>query len=144
MTQVDFYILDNPAPSARAHTACRLLDKAWDQGIPAYVHTDSARDSADIDRLLWTFKEGSFIPHSTLPCPPDNIAPILIGHAPDGPDDAAPTRLLINLSASVPSFVDRFDRVLEIIDGDQQRRQQGRRRYQHYKTNNYALSDHKL
>ena len=64
--RVDFYILDESSAAARLKLACRLAEKAYLAAQTALVwHTD-AEELKAFDDLLWTFMDGSFVPHEML------------------------------------------------------------------------------
>jgi len=145
MTRINFYVLKTGSGPQRPVFACRLAEKAFGQGLRIYIHTDSATETARLDELLWTFRDGSFLPH--LPADdlersdPDHTTPILIGH---GETPGAHDGLLINLSASVPGFFSRFERVAEIVSGDETDREQARERFRFYRDRGYELETHTL
>jgi len=141
MTQVDFYILAEQAAGDRYRLACRITEKAWQQGRRIYLHTNSAAESRHLDRLLWTYKEGSFLPHGLVGKADPEINPILIGNAPDA---AGEHDVLINLAAEVPVFFGGFERVAEVIDHDPQVKQLGRARFRFYRDRGYNLSTHNI
>lgn len=66
MTRVDFYVLSDGGDQYRAVFACRLAEKALGHGMGIYIHTDGAAETGRIDQLLWTFRDGSFLPHLTV------------------------------------------------------------------------------
>ena len=68
---------------------------------------------------------------------------------PDAEDDATANLgenwdVMINLAPSVPGFFSRYMRVVEVIDSDPGRRQQGRERYRYYKDRGYELKTHNI
>lgn len=138
MTRVDFYIL---AAGAREHTACKLAEKAWNLGHRVYIHTAGAEQSRHMDALLWTFREGSFLPHEQYQVGNDCDSPILIGNdeAPDTDSD-----VLINLARDVPLFFSRFLRVAEVIGPDNEAKSSGRERFRFYRDRGYPLDTHEL
>ncbi len=143
MTRVDFYILPASAPHERRVLACKLTEKAWRQGMNVYIHTDSETESGILDKLLWTFRQGSFIPHERATAPPverEDMA-VLVGHGkpPDGFRD-----LVINLSHEPPPLFAEFQRVAEIVDQDETVKLEGRRRYTAYRQHGFELETHKL
>ncbi len=138
MTQVDFYIL---ATSAREHTACKLAEKAWSLGHHVYIHTTSANQARHMDELLWTFREGSFLPHEQYQAGQKGDSPILIG-ADEAPDTTSD--VLINLAHDVPLFFSRFLRVAEIIGSDNTAKSSGRERFRFYRDRGYPLNTHTL
>lgn len=142
MTKVDFYILDDSQPLQRLRFACRLAEKAWQQGHNVYIHTADSSESQRMDELLWTFRDGSFVPHQVIDEQvPDAETPIHIGHG-DHPHDH--DTVLINLADSVPLFFSRFERLAEVIGGDEAHRALGRERFRFYKERGYPLDHHTI
>ncbi len=141
MTRVDFYVLEDAAPQGRERLACRLADKAFRLGQPVYIHTRSRDHAAALDDLLWTFRAGSFVPHELYGAADAADSPVLIGH--EDPPGHAHT-LLINLADTVPSFFSRFERVLEMVDQNQDNKLAGRERFRFYRDRGYALHTHTL
>src|SRR5579863_2609836 len=73
--RVDFYILEEPSPSGRLKVACKLAEKAYLAAQTVLVwHTDGAELRA-FDEMLWTFNDGSFVPHEMLPA---SDSPVLL------------------------------------------------------------------
>ncbi|MGV6826812.1 MAG: DNA polymerase III subunit chi [bacterium] len=141
MTRVDFYVLKDGARDNRFGIACRLAEKAWQQGHRVYVHTGSPEESIHLDRLMWTYREQSFVPHGILGDADSNSTPILIGNA---LEPANEHDVLINLALDVPPFFSRFDRVAECVDADANARQASRERYRYYRDHGYPLGTHEL
>lgn len=141
MTRVDFYILEDSAAAARQQFVCRLAEKAWQQGHKVYIHTDDAGQSSQLDELLWTFRAGSFLPHSLDSAPDADSVSVHIGHSdePQHHDD-----VLINMGREVPLFFSRFKRVAEVIAGDEQAKQAGRERFRFYRERGYPLESHTI
>ena len=69
MTRVDFYVLPTSTLHERRVLACKLTEKAWRQGINVYIHTSSGTETDIMNNLLWTFRQGSFIPHEKSSAP---------------------------------------------------------------------------
>jgi DNA polymerase-3 subunit chi len=128
--RVDFYILDAAEPASRFHFACRLTEKAYGLNNRVYAHAESAAAARKLDEMLWTFRQGSFIPHQLLTETNDRRAPVSVG---TGSDCETEGDLLINLDSESPSFAKGFDRVAEIICGDDESRQAGRARFKYYR-----------
>lgn len=140
MTRVDFYILPGTAPQGRELLSCRLAEKAYKKGHSVYLHSESKPQAARIDELLWTFRAGSFVPHTLDPAAGESRPPVVIGHG----DDPAEADVLINLASTVPLFFSRFERVAEIVDQDDANRSSGRERYRFYRDRGYPLQSHKI
>lgn len=138
MTKVDFYILKS---GSREHTACKLIEKAYNLGHSIYVHVQSPEQAKHLDELLWTFRDGSFVPHECYETGKQHEAPIIIGahEAPDVEHD-----VLINLSEKVPLFFSRFLRVAEVVGHHDQEKQEGRDRFKFYRDRGYPMDTHNL
>lgn len=141
MTRVDFYIIEDSREQARQRLACRLAEKAYALDHTIYIHTDDRREAEQLDQLLWTFRDGSFIPHCLQDDKVADQATIVIGH--DGEPEEH-NQVLINLGNEVPAFFSRFERVAEVIAGDEQARQAGRARFKFYRDRGYELNTHNL
>lgn len=141
MTRIDFYIVDDNNRQAQQQLACRLAEKAYGLDHTIYIHTNDRRQAELLDQMLWTFRDGSFIPHCLYGDKIVKQAAVVIGH------DAEPemhNEVLINLSDAVPLFFSRFERVAEVIAGDEQARQKGRERFKFYRDRGYELKTHNL
>jgi DNA polymerase-3 subunit chi len=141
MTQVDFYILKEQSTGDRFMMACRLAGKALQKGHRVYLHTNSDAESKHLDRLLWTFRQDSFLPHGIFVDADPELNPILIGHTGDIGDEHD---VLINLAQDVPQFFSRFNRVAEFIDHDTEVKKTGRSRYSFYRDRGYQLTTHEI
>lgn len=141
MTKIDFYILKNNATLNRATLACRLAEKAYQQQHHIYIHADSQQDAQRLDDLLWTFNQGSFLPHEIIEANTPCTAPIKIGFAETVLDDYD---VLINLGHEIPKHFSRFTRVAELVEADEQARQQARERFRFYRDRGYPLESHEL
>ena len=142
MARVDFYILAQTDERARQLLACKLAEKAWRLDNSVYIHTRDRADAERLDELLWTFRDGSFVPHG-LAGREDGTesSPIMIGCDEAGVD----TRdLLINLDDTIPPFAEGFPRVAELVTSDEHCRNLSRKRYATYRDQGHELNTHKL
>ena len=147
MTRVDFYILDQGGLPDKERFACRLAEKAYRLRNRIYIHARGPEHCQRLDELLWTWRDGSFLPHGLVATdhlnnppslPPD---PILIGCA-EAP--SAISDLLINLVDDVPLLFSRFERVAEIVCADPEDKQASRERYRFYRDRGYAMNQHRI
>jgi DNA polymerase III subunit chi len=138
--RVDFYI--TPAGNARLSLACKLAEKAYLAAHNVLIwHTDAAELQA-LDEMLWTFRDGGFVPHEVLASGAEGPdTPVLLRC---GPLPAGELDVIINLAADVPEFLPRAKRVVEIVDGDEGRRQAGRARYRAYLERGVQPASHNL
>ena len=128
--RVDFYVIEGAAAAARLRVACRLAEKAYLASQRALIwHTDRAELEA-LDELLWTFADGSFVPHEWLTSNAAGEAPVLLAA---GSPPAEAFDFVINLAADPPPFLHLTRRIAEIIDGDEGRRRAGRARFKAYR-----------
>ncbi len=142
MTRVDFYILTAAANhQGRARFACRLVEKAWQQGYRVFIHTCSGGEAQQIDDLLWTFRPESFVPHAIATDTGNADLPVLVGA---GCEPALPLDLLVNLGDVVPTYYHRFDRLAEIVEPTEEQREIARSRYRHYREQGCSLRSHQL
>ena len=143
MTEIDFYILDASSPEAGLVFACRLAEKAVDLGRHVLIRPPSRADARRLDELLWTYSQGSFLPHRLVSDAGDApVEPVLIDDGPGPRGDR--WDFLINLAADVPDYFSRYARLAEVIDGDDGRRAHGRERYRYYRDRGYSLKTSKI
>ncbi|MEK6788466.1 MAG: DNA polymerase III subunit chi [Pseudomonadota bacterium] len=140
--EITFYVLAADAPlSARLTTACRLVDKAWQQNRKILLQAANRAEAEALDELLWAFKAEAFIPHHLVGDGPTPPPPVRIGW------EALPTDsrdILINLGADIPAGFERFQRVIEIVAGSSDEREQARGHWKEYKRLGYAVQAHEL
>jgi DNA polymerase III subunit chi len=141
--RVDFYILEEPSPSGRLKVACKLAEKAYLAAQTVLVwHTDPAELRA-FDEMLWTFNDGSFVPHEVLPAsgsvPPETPVLLSLGVAPSANVD-----IVINLGPELPACIAQTRRVAEVIDGDDTRRRAGRARFKAYRELGVQPASHNI
>lgn len=144
MTQIDFYVLGSESDDARLQLACRIADKAMQLNHHVFINSATDNECRRLDEMLWTFSQGSFVPHRILGREDDEQAlePVLIGHAQE--PASKHWDLMINLANEVPEYFSRYQRVAELVDGNAQRRDLGRDRYRFYRDRGYKLNTHKM
>jgi len=140
MARVDFYLLKQPGPRSRHAFACRLAEKAYRLENTVHIHTVDRADAERVNDLLWTFRDGSFVPHDMVAGANSNKqSPITIGC---GDDEIAPRDLLINLCNDVPAFAEAFPRVAELVTSDDDCKRESRKRFAEYRDKGHALQTH--
>lgn len=140
MARVDFYVLGAAGEAARWQFACRLTEKAYKLANTVHILAPGGAAAEKIDELLWTWHDGSFVPHDTLPN--RSGAPVTVGS--DPATLPAAVDLLINLSDAVPARIDTFPRVAEIVTSDDETRLASRARFATYRDQGHTLETHKL
>ena len=142
MARVDFYVLSQSGEQARQVFACRLAEKAYrlDNTVHILVNDQVAADR--IDELLWTFRDGSFVPHHVarpgLDMPP---SPVRVGYDPAA---AEACDLLISLVDDIPACASAFPRIAELVTSDPDSKQKSRRRFASYRDQGHELGTHNV
>jgi DNA polymerase-3 subunit chi len=141
MTRVDFYSLKQGSGGDRFLLTCQLVERIFGEGRRIFIHVPSGEEARHLDRLLWTYRQQSFLPHGLMAEADPALTPILIGHEGNpGEED----QVMINLGTEVPSFFARFERLAEPIDHDPAVRAAGRERYRYYRDQGYPLHHHEI
>lgn len=139
MSRVDFYLLPQQQVDQTERWVCKLVEKAYKQGNKVCVQTQDGPQSQRLQNLLWTFRQGSFIPH----CDPDNPqavqTPVHIG-----PDmqNSPYDQVLINLSDRPGDL--RFQRIAEVVGNDEQHRASARRNFRYYREQGLEPTHHQI
>ena len=154
MDQIDFYILTENSRRDLQFMVCQLCEKAIEQDMNVVIYTRSGQQALEIDELLWTFKSESFIPHINLASAElDKISqlqdtyPVVIFSIDAGNFSnitESYSHLLINLTDTSPEHYDRFTRLAEMINNEEQSKQLARQRYRHYRQLGYRLNQYDL
>ncbi len=142
MTRVDFYILSGETAAGLQRLACKLVDKAWQRGMRTLINVADADSAAQLDELLWTFRDVSFLPHARSGGGTEGAGLAALIGCNEEPEQQLD--LLINLGPKVPTFFSRFERVAELVDSEPQRRDAGRERFRFYRDRGYPLDTHNL
>ncbi|HLT91691.1 MAG TPA: DNA polymerase III subunit chi [Woeseiaceae bacterium] len=142
MTRIDFYLLAQAGESTRDRFACRLAEKAYRLRHSVHIQAADRPRAAELDELLWTFRDGSFVPHELIDSSDAPVeAPVTIGCTDAG---LRPADLLINLTDALPPALDSFPRVAEIVTSDEDRKQRSRTLFAEYRSRGHTLEVHEL
>ena len=140
--RVDFYVLKSAAARQRWTFACRLTEKAYLKDLKIVIVSDTLADAQALDELLWTFNDRSFIPHKVC-LDEQSVDPATTVHL--TVETALPAAdLLVNLSQRLPPQFQRYGRIAEVIDADEERRRQGRERFKAYRDLKLPLETHQI
>ncbi|NEX15548.1 MAG: DNA polymerase III subunit chi [Halochromatium sp.] len=150
MTRIDFYVLKDGSRGNRFGLCCRLVERIY-RGTPdgtkppprVLIHCPEVQQARHLDRLLWSYRDDSFLPHGLVGETDPTLTPILISIN-DQPETE--DQVLINLSSSAeaPPFFSRFERLCEPLDHAPEIRQAGRKRYLYYRDCGYPLAHHQV
>ena len=145
MKQVDFYLISNRVTDARYKLASRLANKLQKMQQSCLVITDNPESTAELDRVMWSFNDSSFLAHDSL----SEQAPVSKVHIGDH-NSVSPAVLerqhdvLINLSADVPMFNHHFERIAEIVEADDDSKASARKRFKSYQAEGFELKMHNI
>jgi DNA polymerase-3 subunit chi len=142
MPKIDFYILQDAAPDARLRFACRLAEKAVEQGLKVFMSTPE-EEMARLDDLLWTYSDRSFLPHeiASTASPSHERISVLIGN---GSPPSTHAGLLINLSNVVPTAFETTERLAEVVGNDNELKSQARERFKFYRDKGLTIDSHNV
>jgi len=141
MPKIDFYILSDPAPDAALRYACRLADKAVEQGHRVFVRAASADEAQRLDDLLWTFGDRAFLPHeiASAAAPSHPLVRVLVGC------EIPPTTfrdVLINLGTDAVNEIDDLQRIAEVVSPN--RKPAARERFKMYRDHGAEPTTHNV
>lgn len=167
MTRIDFYILAASEQKDADLFACKLIEKAYKKDHRILLVAKDASHAIQLDQLLWSFRESSFVPHQRLAEQdrPNNETgsmkqaaatamsnetcvencPIEISYAQQQPDPYHQHHdVLINLSQTLLTGFSRFERCIEIVVQQQDVLNASRENYKFYKARGYPLHQHDM
>ena len=145
--QVDFFILGKVDRTAKLKYACRVAQKAYLQGLKVYLYTESQEHNTELDMLLWTFSQGSFIPHIIA----DNATanwqdyPVQLGDTLDNVENGGADKevdLLISLISDPPRAYSRFNRIVDLVTDFPEEKASGRNRFRYYREQGLEPNTH--
>ncbi len=142
MARIDFYVLSQSGEQARQLFACRLAEKAYKLEHTVHIHAGDEATASRLDELLWTFRDGSFVPHDLVRAgAADTRAPVTVGC---DPGYAGARDLLINLDDAIPTCAGAFPRIAELVTSDEDSKQKSRRRFVAYRDEGHELETHNV
>jgi DNA polymerase-3 subunit chi len=138
--RIDFYPVLSSEARAIELFACRLAEKAHAQAHRIFIRTADREQAQALNELLWTFRQGSFVPHA-LADAADPEDTVLIGN--ELPEHAD-RDLLINLAPSLAPGWQQFRRLAEVFGQDPAALEEARQRFRHYRSQGFNPETHKL
>ncbi|MGO9931503.1 MAG: DNA polymerase III subunit chi [Steroidobacteraceae bacterium] len=141
--RVDFYVLKSAAAKQRRTFACRLTEKAYMRELRIVIVSDTLAEAKELDELLWTFNDRSFIPHKICLDEP-SIDPSMPVHLTVQSTPAPAADLLVNLAQVLPAQLPQYARIAEIIDADLEHRRLGRERFKAYRDLKFTMETHQI
>jgi DNA polymerase-3 subunit chi len=142
MARVDFYVVAGSGDPARQQFACRLAEKAYRLKNSVHIEVADAASANVMDELLWTFRDGSFVPHDAMASAKDETqAPVTIGF---DPSDQLKADLVINLTNTIPRELNTVSRIAEIVTSDEDGKVCSRQKFNRYRKDGHTLETHKI
>lgn len=140
--RVDFYVSGDAGEPVRLRLACRVAEKAYLANQKVVCYSDDAALLPRLDEMLWTFGDGSFVPHDVVSAEGSRCAaPVVLT---TGPLPADHADVLINLASIVPPFFEKFARVAEFLDARPEVRNAGRERFKAYRGRSIEPQSHNV
>ncbi len=133
--QVDFYLVDCVDPGEKLKFACRVAHQAFSQGLKVYLQTNDLSQSEELDKLLWTFSQNSFIPHAIVGMRALKWEdfPVQIGSKDNVQGVVEDVDVLISLLVDIPQQYEQYRRIVDLITADLSDKAAGRIRYRFYR-----------
>src|SRR3990167_5355881 len=125
--KVEFFVMENASRQQALRELCLLVEKIWQDKESAYIYVNTEEEADYLDKLLWTFRDESFVPHSVKAT---DETPIRIGTAVPATNRR---QTLINLGKTIPDFYTQFQRVIEVVYQDAELQQAARERFKQYR-----------
>ncbi|MGN6117618.1 MAG: DNA polymerase III subunit chi [Sphingomonas sp.] len=113
MTEVLFYHLQNMSIE---NVLPPLLEKTFERGWRAVIHTTSEERVEALDAHLWTYRDDSFLPHATWRIEDVSEQPIVLTVNSENPNRAT-VRFLID-NAPLPEDSESYERLVLVFNGD--------------------------
>ena len=114
MAEVYFYHLTT---SPLERTVPDLVERTLARGWKAVLRVGSATTLSGLDRLLWTFRPDSFLPHGTEASPHPERQPVYLTAGREVPNDAD-LLMLVDGARADPTEMTGFARTCLLFDGN--------------------------
>jgi len=145
MKQVDFYLISNRVNQAKYKLASRLANKLQRMTQRSLLITDSAAATAELDKVMWSFSDTSFLAHDMISeRAPASLVQIGDHSVIDSEVLARNYDVLINLSTQIPTFSQHFVRIAEIVEPDEDAKAAARSRFKHYQAEGFEMKTHNI
>tara|TARA_R110002167_G_C12290761_1_gene616082 strand:- start:45 stop:482 length:438 start_codon:yes stop_codon:yes gene_type:complete len=143
-TQINFYILPSSEESKKLEFCARLVEKVFSKEHRVLIVCDSGQQLEALDKLLWSFKEESFIPHlisDEITAETRNMPIVLTldSNYKMGAEDVC-----ISMSHQVVQQFECFSRFLEITNQNKDALAESREHYKFYRQKGYEITTHKI
>ena len=125
--------------------ASRLCNKLQKLDKMLLVVTDNESDSKELDEVMWSFSDTSFLAHDHI----DNEQAKSKVHIAEqsAVSQAVLERdydVLLSLCHNIPVFNHHFSRIAEFVEAEEESKIAGRNRYKSYKAEGFELKMHNI
>lgn len=131
--KVDFYVYELSDYQFYQRLVCNLVEEAYNQENNILLLCENEESCETLDKLLWTFKDVSFIPHEKK-----LQNKILTQHT--HITKKKYSLILMNLTYSFPDSFETYDRVIEMSGYDENSRQKARLNFKRYQAMNFEIN----
>tara|TARA_B100000949_G_C14288209_1_gene455550 strand:- start:887 stop:1321 length:435 start_codon:yes stop_codon:yes gene_type:complete len=121
-------------------TVCQIIKYFYKKKSKILLTSQDNQFIKDLDDLLWTFEQISFIPHSTYGSF-DELSPVFLCNKDLLPHsfDLSSFNTLFNLDGKIPSDYQHFKKIVEFVRPQENYRTKSREHYLFYKKNNFVI-----
>ena len=137
LTEVSFYQVMNATPASVDATLPALLEKVLKTGKTVVVKCPSEGRMERLDEALWSYKEGSFLPHGTQDDAFKEKQPVYLTTEDENPNGA---EILVTVSGATSADFSSFERVLDMFEASDVQKENARERWKDLKSKGYPLT----
>ena len=141
--KVDIYLLSSAETRQQLLFTAQLSSKIMGLGHKLIIQIKDHDQLKQLDELMWTYSQNSFLPHAVLG--KDEIAdpqtPIWICSEIKQRGDF---KVLINLGDEATNSADPFERLAEVVVNQPDALEQARARYRYYQSQHYQIDTHSI
>ena len=138
-----FYILNEQDDMNLS--VCKIIKKYYNDGHKILVKFNDQEIIDNINKLLWTFEQLTFIPHSTN-IEYDCTTPVLL-YKNDYKNDSIIKKdynVILNIDTVLDTTDDDHEIIIEIVGHDEKKKTVSREKYLYYKKNNLDVRHENL
>jgi DNA polymerase III subunit chi len=140
--QATYYLVNSGDAKSFQLCIARIVEKAYLANFSSFIFFDSLEKAQALDDQLWTFRDISFIPHEIYHSELQEFPPVLLSR--ENPP-AKYREVLVNLTETLPSFWQDFERIIEVINvNDEKAKVLARKRYKVYENAGYQMVSHQV
>lgn len=138
MAKVDFYEAKGSSWDA---ALCELVEKEYKNGQNIYLWAESDEEAIRFDKLLWTFRDDSFVPHDMRDETTTIANRVVVGSTPGNPNSA---QCLVLARNAAPEETAGFARIIDLAPKDVPRLLElARKRYSAFKKAGFQVTFHR-